>query len=92
VVRLLAEWNDLEADSKGDYGRTPLFYAAERGHEAVVRLLVEQDDNMCLGIESFDSGTKTTRSFTAAWKRKATPRGTEQQKKSHFPGLGGLRA
>jgi len=29
---------------KDDYGRTPLSLAAEEGHEAIVRLLVERDD------------------------------------------------
>jgi ankyrin repeat protein len=33
-----------EADSKNEYGRTPLSSAARRGHEAVVRLLVERAD------------------------------------------------
>jgi hypothetical protein len=36
--------NDLRVDAKDQYGRTPLSWAAERGHEAVVRLLVERDD------------------------------------------------
>ncbi|EON63614.1 hypothetical protein W97_02842 [Coniosporium apollinis CBS 100218] len=34
----------LRADSKNEYGRTPLSWAAEQGHEAVVKLLVERDD------------------------------------------------
>ncbi|RYP86354.1 hypothetical protein DL769_000738 [Monosporascus sp. CRB-8-3] len=32
------------ADSKDEYGRTPLSLAAERGHEATVKLLIERDD------------------------------------------------
>jgi ankyrin repeat protein len=36
---LLTRRHDL--DSKNDYGRTPLSYAAERGHEAVVKLLLD---------------------------------------------------
>jgi len=34
----------VEADSKDSHGQTPLWHAADRGHEAVVRLLVERDD------------------------------------------------
>ncbi|KAI9782990.1 MAG: hypothetical protein M1816_001650 [Peltula sp. TS41687] len=34
----------VEADSRDGYGRTPLLWAAEGGHEAVVKLLVERDD------------------------------------------------
>jgi len=32
------------ADSKDNNGRTPLWWAADGGHEAVVKLLVERDD------------------------------------------------
>ena len=32
----------LEADLKDDDGRTPLSWAAEKGHEAVVKLLLEK--------------------------------------------------
>lgn len=35
---------DVSADSKDGKGRTPLWWAAEGGHEAVVKLLVERDD------------------------------------------------
>ena len=35
---------NIGADSRDEYGRTPLSLVAEKGHEAVVRLLVERDD------------------------------------------------
>ena len=35
---------DFSMELKDDNGRTPLSWAAERGHEAVVRLLVKRDD------------------------------------------------
>jgi ankyrin repeat protein len=41
VVRLLLE-KGAEPDSKDNGGRTPLSWAAKRGHEAVVRLLLEK--------------------------------------------------
>ena len=44
VVRLLAEREDVEADSKNKDGNTPLSCAAINGHEGVVRLLAERDD------------------------------------------------
>ncbi|MCJ1313277.1 hypothetical protein MMC25_006954, partial [Agyrium rufum] len=34
----------IESDKQDAYGRSPLSWAAERGHEAVVKLLVERDD------------------------------------------------
>ena len=45
--RLLLEISrniDVTADSKDEDGRTPLWWAAAGGHEAVVKLLVERDD------------------------------------------------
>ena len=43
MVRLLVERDNVEADSKDRDDQTPLSLAAERGHEAVVRLLVDVD-------------------------------------------------
>ena len=45
--RLLSEMSrniDVAADSKDNYGRTPLWWAVGGGHEALVKLLVERDD------------------------------------------------
>jgi len=36
--------SNIGADSKDEDGRTPLSWAAEEGHEAVVLLLVERED------------------------------------------------
>lgn len=41
MVKLLLDRADVEADLKHQYGRTPLWWAAWDGHEAVVRLLLE---------------------------------------------------
>ena len=41
TLQLLVEWDDVEAGSKDDGGRTPLWCAAQRGHEPVVRLLLK---------------------------------------------------
>jgi ankyrin repeat protein len=40
-VKLLLERDDVALDSKDDYGQTPLSWAAIRGHEAVVELLIK---------------------------------------------------
>ncbi|KAI9764880.1 MAG: hypothetical protein M1839_005696 [Geoglossum umbratile] len=40
------EWEDVEVNSKACYGETPLWTAAERGHEALVNLLLS-----CNGVE-----------------------------------------
>ena len=39
VVKLLLARNDVGADLKDNNGRTPLWNAAWKGHEAVVKLL-----------------------------------------------------
>ncbi len=38
-MKLLVERDDVAADSKDNSGRTPLWYAAEQGHEGVVKLV-----------------------------------------------------
>jgi ankyrin repeat protein len=38
---LLLETGKVEVNSKSEFGRTPLSWAAENGHEAVVKLLLE---------------------------------------------------
>jgi len=42
VVRLLVDEYNIEADSRDRDGRSPLSYAAEWGHDAIVRLLVDE--------------------------------------------------
>jgi hypothetical protein len=42
VVKLLLGLGNVEADSKGIDERTPLSWAAEKGHEAVAKLLLEK--------------------------------------------------
>ena len=41
-MKLLIKRDDVKADLKGIYRRTPLSWAAENGHEAVVKLLLEK--------------------------------------------------
>jgi ankyrin repeat protein len=59
---LRIERKDVEADSKNSYGRTPLSWAAERGHKAVVRLLVERND---VEADSKDNDGRTPLSWAA---------------------------
>jgi ankyrin repeat protein len=40
VMELLLE-KGAELELKGNYGQTPLSWAAEKGHEAVAKLLLE---------------------------------------------------
>jgi ankyrin repeat protein len=42
VVKLLLDTGKVEADSKDKNSRTPLFWAVENGHEAVVKLLLKK--------------------------------------------------
>jgi hypothetical protein len=41
ILKLLIETSKADVDSKDSGGQTPLSWAAERGHEAVVKLLLE---------------------------------------------------
>jgi ankyrin repeat protein len=52
-----------EADSRDSLGRTPLSYAAERGHETIVRLLLARKD---VAIDSKDAEYGWTSLFWAA--------------------------
>ena len=66
VVKLLVEWDDVEADSKVNGGRTPLsrvaFWGGGGVHEAVVKLLVERDD---VEADSKDYGGRMPLLWTA---------------------------
>jgi ankyrin repeat protein len=48
--------NGYQSDCKNTYGQTPLSWAAERGHEAIVELLVVRDD---VDADSKDSNDRT---------------------------------
>jgi ankyrin repeat protein len=45
AVKLLLE-NKAEVNSQGKYCRTPLSYAARKGHEAVIKLLLGESTNV----------------------------------------------
>jgi ankyrin repeat protein len=42
VLRLLLGRDDVQVDSKGNDGRTPLSWAASEGYEVIVKLLLER--------------------------------------------------
>ena len=50
VVQLLLAMRQVDTDSKDENSRTPLSYAAESGHEAVVRLML--DNGVDISIEN----------------------------------------
>ena len=54
---------NIGADARDGYGRTPLWWAAEEGPEAMVRLLVERDD---VNADSRDDFGRTPLSRAAA--------------------------
>jgi ankyrin repeat protein len=60
ILGLLNNDNNLEkidVDSKDSYGQTPLLWAAEEGHEAAVKLLLNTGE---VDIESKDNTNKRT--------------------------------
>ena len=60
MVQLLVE-KGADVGSKDKDGRTPLSWAAENGHEAVVKLLVEKGAN----VDSKDNSGRTPLSLAA---------------------------
>ena len=63
---LMGKYGDsnIRADSKDSYGRTPLSWAAEEGHKAVIQLLAERGN---VEADSKDNDNRTPLSW-AAWK------------------------
>ena len=60
MVKLLLSKDDIDLDSEGfECSRTPLSYAAEEGHEAVVKLL--------LARHGLDPNSKSSRGRTPLW-------------------------
>ncbi|RYP68349.1 hypothetical protein DL771_006735 [Monosporascus sp. 5C6A] len=55
--------NMISVNSKDNSGRTPLWWAAAKGHEAVVKLLIERDD---VEADSKDESGQTPLSWAAA--------------------------
>jgi len=63
VVKLLLEMGNADVDSNDThYGQTPLSRAAENGHEAVVKLLLETSK---ANINSKDKDGRTLLSWAA---------------------------
>lgn len=52
----------LNIDAEDDWGRTPLSYAAERGHEAIVKLLLATRQ---VNVDAKDSKGHTPLSYAA---------------------------
>ena len=44
VLNAILNLNDVQINSKDEYGQTPLHLGAENGHEMTVKLLLERDD------------------------------------------------
>ena len=51
-------------ESKGNDGQTPLSWAAEKGHETVVKLLLAKD---CVDQDSKDKDGRTPLSWAASY-------------------------
>jgi ankyrin repeat protein len=64
MVVKLGERDDVDVDSKDNGGRTPLSWAAENRHEAIVRLLVERDT---VEANSKDMNGRTPLWWAALW-------------------------
>jgi ankyrin repeat protein len=64
----LLETGKVDVDLKHSRGRTPLSWAAQNGHEAVVKLLLETGK---VDVDSKDSGGRTPLSWAAQNKREA---------------------
>jgi ankyrin repeat protein len=62
-VRLLLEVNSVDPNSKSKYGKTPLSWAAVKGHEPVVKLLLVVDS---VDPDSKDMDGETPSSKAAA--------------------------
>ena len=56
MVKLLLERDDVDAESKDKYGKTPLLGAAINGHETIVKLLIDRDD-VAAGSKDSDDQT-----------------------------------
>jgi ankyrin repeat protein len=61
-VRLLLERESVDANFKDKYGRTPLSWTAENGHEAAVKLLLEHEG---VGVNSKDKDGQMPLSWAA---------------------------
>jgi ankyrin repeat protein len=62
VVQLLLETGKVDVDFKDSYARTPLSWAAGKGHEAVVKLLLETGK---VDVDLKDCFTQTPLSWAA---------------------------
>src|SRR5215469_5157351 len=63
VVKLLLDYDEVNADSRKNDGQTPLFLAAAMGHDAVVKLLL---DTGRVDLNSKDTYGRTSLSLAAA--------------------------
>ncbi|KAH8757821.1 ankyrin repeat-containing domain protein, partial [Hyaloscypha sp. PMI_1271] len=52
IIELLLATGKVELETKDNSGRTPLSHAAQRGHEAIVKLLLEKQANVDLKDEN----------------------------------------
>lgn len=52
IANVLLGRRDVEADYRDYNGRTPISYVAQCGTIAIVRLLLERDDVVCIRIQA----------------------------------------